>query len=473
MADVTFQHSEYVNAVPDWTMVDDVCAGDRKVKAAGARYLPIPNPLDTSAENEARYEQYKARAVFYNATGRTLQGLIGAVSRKNPAEKIPPVLEYIKTDIDGAGVSLYQQSQSVLGAVLKKGRNGLLVDYPHTERPASVADQTAGLIRASIISIDATQIINWRSTKIGGVHRLSLVVIKEVSEIETNDGFGVKCVDQYRVLKLVDGVYTVEIWEKAGDDWAVSATYQPENAAGKKWAVIPFTFVGAENNDKAVDQSPLYDLAVVNIAHYRNSADYEDSAFLVGQAQPWMSGLDEEWRDHLEEKGVAIGSRTPILLPENGAFGIEQAEPNTMVKEAMDQKERQMVALGARLVERGQAVKTATEAQGEIEAEHSVLSLAAKNVGEAYTVAIQWMAEFMGGSGSVLFEPNTDFIEQELTAPMLTALVGAWQSGRLPSSDFWEQMRKYGVIDPDKQDEAIKTELDEELPGLGLDDGGE
>ena len=47
--------------------------------------------------------------------------------------------------------------------------------------------------------------------------------------------------------------------------------------------VIPFTFIGATNNDHTIDDAPLLPLAELNIGHFRNSADNEESSFVVGQ----------------------------------------------------------------------------------------------------------------------------------------------------------------------------------------------
>ena len=476
MADVTFQRQEYRDALAAWALVSDVCAGQAAVKAKGATYLPQPNASDTSDENALRYTQYLARAAFYNATGRTLQGLVGAAYRKWPMLDAPGAIGYVAEDVDGAGVSVYQQSQSALGQVLKLGRHALLVDYPTTDAPASRADMATGKVRATIASIDATQVINWRAERIGAQYRLTLVVIAETRETVTEDGFGLSAEPQYRVLRLTEVGYTWEIW-RAGQKGIELAEgpFVVLDGAGRPWDEIPFTFIGATNNDSSIDAAPLYDLAEVNIAHYRNSADYEDSAYFCGQAQPWMSGLTEEWRDHLQQQGIFIGSRAPILLPQGGQFGFAQAQPNTLAKEAMDQKEAQMVALGARLVQPGSAVKTATEAQGEQEAEHSVLSLACSNVSEAYSKALGWMARFMGADGEAALTLSQDFVEQRLDPAMLTALIGAWQSGKLPEADLWEQLRKYGVIDGEKDDETIRGELETQDPGLGLtsDDGSD
>ncbi len=50
------------------------------------------------------------------------------------------------------------------------------------------------------------------------------------------------------------------------------------------WDEIPFTFVGAQNNDPTIDDSPLAALVEINHGHYRNSADYEDSVWFCGRA---------------------------------------------------------------------------------------------------------------------------------------------------------------------------------------------
>lgn len=470
MTNVTFQHPEYAAMRETWDLVDDVCAGERRVKEQGEKYLPKPNPADKSPENTTRYDQYKKRAVFYNATGRTKKGLVGAAFRKVPTVTVSPALDYIKKDIDGRGISVYQQSQKAVGEAVKKGRGGLLVDYPRTSAPVTKAQQDAGEIRATITLIDAKSIINWKTTKVGSKIMLSLVVIHECVTEDDAGGFGQSNIQQYRALTLQDGVYIIELYRKSDkDEWYLYDMIQPLDGAGMPWNVIPFTFFGSENNDASVDESPLYDLASLNLAHYRNSADYEDSVYFVGQAQAYISGLTEEWRDHLQANKIYVGSRAPMLLPVNGQMGFAQPEPNTLVKEAMDAKKQDMVSIGARLVTPGGAVKTATEAQGDRESEMSVLSLCVSNVSEAYTQALVWMARFMNApTDGIEYVISQDFIEAKLDAQMLLALIQLWQSGKYPEGDFWAQLRKYGIIDPAKTNEMIKGEADSTASGLAL-----
>ena len=229
-------------------------------------------------------------------------------------------------------------------------------------------------------------------------------------------------------------------------------------------------FVGSENNDSSIDDSPLYDMAEINIGHYHNSADYEDSVWFSGQPQFWIAGLDEAWRDHLEENGIYVGSRAPLTLPANGSCGFAQPEPNTLVKEAMDGKKEDMVSLGARLIERGSAVKTATQADNDSAAEHSILSLAVSNVSEAYSQCLMWMCAFENVAGEALLKLNQDFTQVSLDAAIMASLFNAVQAGRVPESDFWQYLRDRGVIDPEKTDDDIRGELEANPVGLGLDD---
>ena len=473
MSDVTFQRPEFTAAQNRWRLVRDVCKGSETIKAAGDRYLPRPNPTDKSADNLARYDGYKARAVFYNATGRTKHSLVGAVFRTWPTLTAPGALDYISKDVDGQGVSIYQQSQSVIGNLLEVGRHGLLVDYPAVDGDSvSKADNQSGGIRPTITSYPAEAIRNWKNRQVGGLHLLSLVVLRECVDEDTDDGFGSEQVVQYRVLRLtVDGVYTQEVWEEGSKSTNLkSGPHIVKDGAGLPWGVIPFQFLGSENNDSSIDDSPLYDMAEINVGHYRNSADYEDSAYFAGQPQFWIAGLDEAWRDHLEKNGIYVGSRAPLTLPKDGSCGFAQPQPNTLVKEAMDAKKDDMVSLGARLIERGSAVKTATQADNDSAAEHSVLSLIVSNVSEAYDQCLVWMAQFAGVAGETVYKLNQDFTQISLDANILAQLFSAVQGGKLPESDFWQYLRDRGVINPEKTDDEIRDELEAQSPTPALDD---
>ncbi len=446
------------DAAQRWKVVRDICAGDQALR--NDDYLPYLNRMDTSAANVDRNKAYRARAVFYPATGFTLAGSVGMAFRRDPVHELPQQLEYLLTDADGAGVSVYQQSQAVLGANVQIGRHGLYTDF------------SSALKRPIVKSYRAEDIINWDHSLVGGKTVLSLVVLRE--DAQKRDGYAIETVDQWRELFLTEqGFAACRLWQ-IGDNGA-PVIVQMEDAEGKMVGQvilrssgapldeIPFDFIGSQNNDANIDDSPLYGLAQVNAAHFRNSADYEDSVFFVGQAQPTINGLTEEWRDWLEKQGqMYIGSRTPMLLPVGGKFEFAQALPNMLAKEAMDQKEAQMVALGARLIDKAQATKTATQAEGEREASTSILAMCVANVSEAYQSQIRRCARYLDltlPDDVTLYGINQDFASVSSEPQTITALVAAWQSGAIALPDLRNFFRRQGTVSPDRTDEQIDADL--------------
>ncbi|WP_242482949.1 hypothetical protein [Pseudomonas sp. TH10] len=78
MPNYSAKRQEYDDALPGWQLVKRCVAGPREVRKYN-EYLPMPDPLNKSEENLARYEQLKKRAMFLNVVGRTRTGLLGAV----------------------------------------------------------------------------------------------------------------------------------------------------------------------------------------------------------------------------------------------------------------------------------------------------------------------------------------------------------------------------------------------------------
>jgi hypothetical protein len=469
-----------------WQVVRDVCAGDQRLRDGD--YLPFLNSIDRSQPNLDRNAAYRKRAVFYAATSFTRDGLLGLAFRIDPSAELPPKLEYLLKDADGAGNSIFQQSQAVLANNIEIGRHGLYVDF------------SAALNRPVIKSYLAEDIINWRYATVDGQRVLTMVVLREIVAEDEVDGFGVTDAVFYRELALQDGVCVCRLWKDGGvdatggklpdakvalgvDDAGESLFELTMKSSAKALDFIPFQFVGSQNNDPEIDTSPLYGLAQVNVAHFRNSADFEDSVFYCGQPQAYITGLDENWRDHLENPMVEmpdgsrrpsgrvmyVGSRTPLMLPTGATFGFAQPEPNTLVKEALQQKEDQMRGLGARLIEPSAANKTATGEDNDREATTSVLSICVSNVSEAYQAAIGWCARYLDlavaeGELAASYKINQDFVKLAADATVMTALVSAWQLGLMAKSDVRAFFRRLGVVSTERTDEDIDASLAKDGP---------
>jgi hypothetical protein len=453
---VGYVRPEFASLKPRWDLIRDVLAGSEEVKKRGDVYLPRPNASDESPENEERYKAYKQRAVFYNATGRTRAGLVGQVMSVDPVITLPASLKALEADVDGAGLSLTQQATKTLSNVLSYGRYGLWTDYPTVEgEGATVAQLAAGNIRPNIVTFDAWDLINWRTIRVGGVVKLALVVIDE-QYVADDDGFEEEYKQCWKVLRLDDdGLYVVEEYEQATnadgyqlrkDKDGVDRVFKPTDSKRQRLSYIPFTFVGAVNNDCEPDLPPLYDLADLNIAHYRNSADYEEAAYIVGQPTPYFAGLTQGWVDDVLKGAIQLGARAAVPLPEGGTAGLLQASPNTMPFEAMEHKEKQMVALGAKLVEQKTVQRTATESALDGAAEQSILGQIAKNVSAAYVAHLEWANAFVSPTeAKVVFALNTNFRSNSMNAQERAQLIAEWQAQAITDDEMREAMRRSGL----------------------------
>jgi hypothetical protein len=432
-------------------------------------YLPQPNPADQSEANNQRYKQYLARAVFYNVTARTLEGMIGQIFLIPPVIKLPKGLEMMLKDMDGDGLSFEQSSKRAVRYDTAYGRGGLFVDYPKTDGLVTQAQIDSGEVKPIIKLIAPWNIINWRTSCINGKCVLTQLVIREEIDSYDEDGFGVSIQECYKVLQLDDvtQIYTIQSYDGvpltkgiSSNRFAPGEIITPTDSKGNSFKYIPFTFFGSENNDSAVDRPPMYDLATLNIGHYRNSADYEECSFMMGQPTVWASGIDQTWYKEVLKEVIPVGSRAGIPLPEGASIGLLQANPNTMPLEAMKLKEDQMLALGAKLVTQKRTQRTATETKFDASSETSVLTNVANNVSAAYIFAFKAACAFTGDNqDEVDVKLNTQFELNDLTPDDLSKIVATWIQGAIGFSEMRETMRKSGIATLD--DAAAKTEIEQ------------
>lgn len=462
---VAYRHPAYTDVLAEWTLVRDCVDGPAAIKAAGTAYLPKPNPSDTSEENRLRYADYLLRAVFYNVTAHTLNGLVGQVFTKPPVASLPKRLAHLTLNADGAGLGFEQLAKRLLQDVLSYGRSGLLVDYPTTQGATTVAAIASGTTLPTLVRYEPFDIINWRTKVVGSRTFLSLVVLCETKEVSDN-GFQTRVVPAYRVLRLSEeGAYTVEVFSQTEADASnlvSDGVKTPLDADGKPFSEIPFVFIGSEANDVLVDPVPLYSLAALNVAHYRNSADYEESSYLTGQPTLVLTGLTEEWVTNVLKGEVRLGSRAAIPLPAAGDAKLVQAMPATMPKEAMDAKEKQMLSVGAKLVQQTLVQRTATEAKLEHAAETSILSSATKNVTAAIEAALAWAGRFVGTSEVATYKLNTDFAVDRLEPGDRIQLLAEWQANAISYTELRDNLRAGGVAT--QADEAAWNDPRKPLP---------
>lgn len=460
---VSAHHPQYNEHVLRWELVRDVVNSNVK------NYIK-----DIEASDRVRNERYKDDARFTNFTGRTKNGLVGAVFRKDIMLDLPTSIEYVIADVTGNNITLERLAQEVTGEVLQAGRYGLLVDYPASEDGLTAAEVANMNLRARVNKYKAESIINWQNTIINGQHMLTLVVLKEWVDSIAEDGFTWQTEIQYRVLRLIEGVYVQQIYNK---EEKLVHEYTPRDFSGASWDVIPFVFVGSEDNDPEIDNAPLYDLAALNIGHLRNSADYEESVHVTGQPTLMLStSMSVEEFKSSNPNGIQIGSRRGHNLGPGGNALMLQASPNQLADVAMQRKEEQAVMIGARLVMPAGTNETAEAARIKHSGENSVLAIITHNVNDAIFQCLTWIMKFMTNEevgDNVIFEISDQFFDTTIDPQLLIAQLQLFNNGILAAADIRGSLRKAGVIEADRTDEDIDNEVLQVNPLAGNFDGND
>ena len=228
---------EYDAMAPKWVRCRDTYNGSDAVKAAGTAYLPLLGSHKSS--DDAKYDAYKARAVFYNGMARTVDALSGGIFQKAPEIRAPDeVLGHLAdATLKDESVELF----ALLAAreVLTVGRRGILIDLANQPRDVQA--------RPVWLGYAAEDIFSYRTSRAGGDEILTRVVLRErkvVDDPEDKDGFAVKDVEQYRVLELRDGVYVHNVWAADSEgEWVRGPDIVP-NRNEQPLNFIPFTLLG-------------------------------------------------------------------------------------------------------------------------------------------------------------------------------------------------------------------------------------
>ena len=419
---VDFQatHPEYQEAEHDYQVLEDVMAGEYRVKLKGADYLPMPNSTDRSASNLARYEQYKQRAIFSNLTQRVARTLIGLGFLRDPEISLPPELEPLRYDATGTGLPLTQLGKLLGLNAIVYGRGGIHLDYPSR---AAITDPNR--LRPYLVFYKAKEIINWFERG----YQLRFVTLRR--EIESTEGYVVSIAPRWRILEMVGG----ERADVSAGGYYVSKLYEgtssrsinviPVDFNNRRFDHILFYICGAFDNTWSVNGSPMRSVAANDLGIYRNSADAEEISYIAGQPQVFIRGLDNRQVQDNKDKEVLVGTRRGILLGPGGNATMLQANANSAPRELALDKINLIQQLGVQLAVGSTTIQTATEIVAESLIRNSVLTSALQNVSLCLTAALKDACYFVGAdpdSAEFKIDTSVEITAEEATAAMSGAI---------------------------------------------------
>ena len=338
-------HPSYEKNTKKWKRARDAVAGEDAIHEGAKEYLP-----QLSGQTAEEYKAMLTRSPYFNASGRTLDALVGMVFRKAPVVESTDGFKPILDDIDLRGTSVKSIAEKILREELTVYRCGILVEYPRVQSAEGMtqAQVEALNLRPYTAFYKTESIINWREARINNVMQPTLIVLKE-SYIAKDDGYQSECEEQYRVLRLADGIYSQELYRKSEN----SKGYELVDVItpllnGRPLNFIPFYPFGSEENELDIHDSMLLDLFNLNLAHYRVSSDYENGCHFTGLPMLLLAGVELG-----ENESIYVGSQKAVVTDRADAHGefIEfQGQGLGALEKNLDRKEAQMASIGARML---------------------------------------------------------------------------------------------------------------------------
>ena len=491
---VDAKHPLYLEKEPDWELVRDCMAGERKVKEKGQTYLPATSGMramgmNGNQEGLAQYDAYKKRAVFPDLVQPAINALVGTMHREPATILLPPAMEDMRENATLEGESLQCLLRRINEAQLAMGRIGILADVPD-----GASDPLPYLA-----IYDAEQITNWDDVR-GSDGRLhpSLVVLDE-SEWKRTSDFAWEYVKKFLVLDLVP---TSGVTDQ-GQDVIRSTTNQSmvyrsrlevldqqsrmADADNRQTAVndgtdavlnvvtpslkgrtldeLPFVFIGSIDLSSKPDQIPMLGLANISMTIYRGEADYRHTLYMQGQDTLVVAGDIETGPDG-ERKKRLIGANASIDLPLGGDakyIGVS-SEGLKEQREALQNDRNRAAELGANLLSssKGGGKEAEETLKIRVQARTASVMTVVKAGGEGLQTALRHIATWKGlNPEDVIVTPNMDFIQDSFTPSDLVDFMTAKNMGgpiSLESIHKWLQDKDVTTLTLEEELALIEEE---------------
>lgn len=466
MSKVNDKSSAVAAMEDDWSKIDALVGGTKAMRAAGEKYLPrFP------AESQAAYEFRLKTSTLYNATGRTIENMAAKpFAEAVTVRDIDDVGEKWLENVDLCGNNLTVFAHKVFGAGLAYGLTHILVDMPSTVgedgKPLYVtraAEQSAG-IRPYLVHISPKQVLGWRSSR-GPDGQEALTMFRFMESVEEDDGeFGTKSISQIRVLTPTTWA-TYRKPEKASagrttEDWELhqSGTI----SLGK----VPLVTYYTKRSGFMTAVPPLSDMADLNIKHWQSSSDQDSILHTARVPLLAVSGVDDDYE-------LVIGSKAYLRLPVGGeAKYVEHTGAAIEAGEkSLQNLENQMRAMGAELLVESQVATTATQNNIEDGEAKSQLKLMVEGEEDAFDNAITLMHEWVGLTFSGKTDIFKDFSSDAIlaaAAPFVLSLIQLVNSRLMSKEDAFNEMRRYGIINPDLAWDDVQERIAAEPPEFDL-----
>lgn len=482
-AGVTQTSDQYDRELPTVKRNKDAVKGQAAIKAAEDEYLyPLGSMLSPSgaftADGRRSYNKYLLLALFFNAAGRTVEGLTGLIYRKPGVIELPDDLEYLRTNVDGSQTTLRSQMQSSTMESFPSVRSGLLVDFPDSKGKVSRADAEAMNLQPKILMFPFESIIKWNYETVNNQRRLNLVVIREVVKTR-KDRFSIDEEFAYRVLELIpemqqdgDGkigrsgnaVYHHSLYDKSGTEITPQTVVLVNGAPSDE---IPFYLM-----EPSGGKAPITDLVDVNLNHYNMFASYANKEHTSGFPVFWETGVTgaQDESGNVVDTNTSIGPGAKWVSASTEAqFGIlETKGDGGSIRTYLEDRKVEMASLGAEMLNPQKMAAEAAESKRlDQQAQNSTAGNVAIIVFEAYEKALKFCARWLGvNEDGVIVKPNLDFLPDTMSPQLLQQLTLMLQNGDISYETFYENLQRGEIANPTRTAEQEQSQIASDGNGL-------
>jgi len=394
-----------------------------------------------SEQTTEEFKAYVGRPVLHNFTSRVLQGLSGLVFGKDIKIDVSPTLENMLQDISLSNTTITDLAGDLFTEVMTKGRVGLLVDMAYAKEGLTKAEAESQNLRPYVSKYTHSSIINWKYSNINNEIKLTLVVLEESRLINNGDEFSHDSEVVYRVLRLVDGIYTVDLYDEEGK--VLQDTITPY-IRGKTMDFIPFISITTEFLSLSPEKPPMYDIASLNLAYFKIDVDYYHGMHFTALPTPYGAGTNID-----KNEKVKVGSTSFMMFSDPQAklsyleFSGDGLGTHEREKENLFNS---IVALSGTLLKNDQGRESENTVRMRNKSQYASLSSTANTISRGITKALEYMEMWTGGTQKVEFKLNTDFTDITADAQTITATVNAWLSGSLSDREVFDKFKQDGVI---------------------------
>ena len=421
------QHPLYEANMARWKRCRDCYDGDDAIKAGGQMYLPKIDP----SQSDAEYQAYKKRASYYEAVARTVDGFVGAISRKPHQIALPEALAPLLANATADHMTLDDFIKRLSRETLLMARGAIVVDMDNESQLPYLA------------FYPAEAILNWGD---GWVTLAETIYMPD-----GKDPFLRRSTTQIRHLYVQDQVYNVEVWQTRPAPngtmaWQVISHTTPLQR-GMELDTLPFFWVSGAGNSSAVAKPPLLGLVNTSLSHYRSAADLEHGRHFTALPTLYLSGVVND------DEPVCVGAGAVIKLADPAAkagYAEFSGQGLQSLETALATKEQQMAVLGASIIATGpKGVEAPETARIRTSGENSLLLGVVSTIEQALNAALIRAAQWVGAAHTdVMLRLNRDFIDQPLDAQSIAGLLGAVQAGKLSLEDFLFALQQSELLRP-------------------------